>query len=239
MRRAVKAVFVVCGVFGVVLGLACARSQNKPKAAVDVTGGTTLERSSFTDSRDGKTYRIVTIGSQTWMAENLNYDAENSRCYDDDPANCAKYGRLYDWSTVMNLPSDCNDSECADQVQSRHQGICPSGWHVPSDEEWEALVDFVGGESIAGTKLKSTSGCDTEYRDSGTDDYGFSALPGGLGDGSYFDNAGYYGIWWSATEYDASNAWRRYMSYNYSNVGSDWGYKPLGFSLRCLQDERP
>jgi len=182
-------------------------------SAVNAQGG------SFTDKRDGKTYRTVKIGKQTWMAENLNYKTGKSVCYDNKESNCQKYGRLYDWKTAMKA--------------------CPAGWHLPSDEEeWEALTDFVGGEETAGTKLKSKTGWSTDkgYK-AATDDYGFSALPGGLGfsDGN-FDDAGYGGHWWSATEFDATNARSRYMYY--SNEDVDWlgYYKSYLFSLRCSQD---
>jgi uncharacterized protein (TIGR02145 family) len=139
----------------------------------------------FTDPRDGKFYRTVKIGGQVWMAENLNYAAEGSKWYNNDEANGTKYGRLYDWETAKKA--------------------CPAGWHLPSDAEWQTLVDFVGGKYIAGKKLKSTSGWNMDGN--GTDEYGFSALPGGSGysDG-YFDIAGYNGSWWSATEGNANYA---------------------------------
>jgi len=130
----------------------------------------------FTDPRDGKVYKTVKIGNQVWMAENLNYDASGSKCYNNDPANAEKYGRLYDWETAKK--------------------VCPAGWHLPSEEEWEILIDFVGGAEIAGTKLKAKFG----WNDfNGTDDFGFSALPGGRM--SYgFCEVGYSGFWWSASE---------------------------------------
>ena len=182
-------------------------------SAVNAQGG------SFTDKRDGKTYRTVKIGGQTWMAENLNYKTGNSVCYDNKESNCRKYGRLYDWNTAMKA--------------------CPAGWHLPSDEEWEALTDFVGGEETAGTKLKSKTGwytMDKGYK-AATDDYGFSALPGGLGlsDGSFY-NAGSYGNWWSATENDATDARNRDMCYYFENVGWSNNNKSFLFSLRCSQD---
>ncbi|MCL2183343.1 MAG: fibrobacter succinogenes major paralogous domain-containing protein [Chitinispirillia bacterium] len=238
-------------------------------ACSDSGGGTVTPPPSgntFTDSRDGKVYRVVTIGGQTWMAENLNYSAGGSQCYGEDgqvfvgrdengeyifttlsnaevQANCAKYGRLYNWAAVMGLPSSCNETECASQVQSKHRGICPSGWHVPSDAEWETLVKYVDPDATedygnhAGIKLKSVNGW--EYFSTstvGTDNYGFSALPGGNGYGSSFYNAGYYGFWWSATEGDAGNAWSRYMVYDDDGV-SRGSYDKAGlFSLRCLRD---
>ncbi|MCL2220631.1 MAG: hypothetical protein FWC23_10880 [Chitinispirillia bacterium] len=162
-------------------------------------------------------------------------------------ANCIKYGRLYDWAAVMGLPSSCNEAACVSQVQSKHCGICPVGWHIPNDAEWETLVKYVDPDASenwdnnAGTKLKSTNGWNWNDWDNisgnGTDEYGFSALPGGdrWSDGD-FRNAGYYGRWWSATEYDATYAryWR--MRYNDDYVGSSWDYKTDMFSLRCVRD---
>jgi len=183
----------------------------------------------------GETYETVVIGSQTWFKRNLNYDVEGSKCYDNSTANCGKYGRLYDWETAMNLPGCSWENSCALQIGAKHMGICPSGWHIPSDAEWTTLMDFVGGASTAGTKLKSTSGW---YNDgNGTDEYGFSALPGGKGgfDG-YFYDFGDHGFWWSVTEYDAGKAYFRWMSYD-EDVKKDYNYKDSGlFSIRCLQD---
>jgi uncharacterized protein (TIGR02145 family) len=149
------------------------------------------------------------------MTENLNYNASGSKCYINSDANCTKYGRLYDWETALTA--------------------CPSGWHLPSDAEWTTLTSFVG--SPAGTKLKAKSGWNNGGN--GTDDYGFSALPGGFVDanGNFF-YVGDIGRWWSATENDASNAWYRYMhvSYGSADVGRDSFGKTFLYSVRCLQD---
>jgi uncharacterized protein (TIGR02145 family) len=208
---------------------------------------------SFTDSRDGQVYRTVTIGTQTWMAENLNFNASGSVCYGQDSqfwdiesqiwitlssseiqANCNLYGRLYDWATIMGLPSTCNSTSCASQVQTRHRGICPVGWHVPSDADWTTLINFVstdGAGANAGTRLRSAIGW------MGADHFGFSALPGGgRWAGGSFNGVGGWGGWWSATEGAASGAWDRGMSWNGSDVLRDWYGKTFQFSLRCLQD---
>jgi uncharacterized protein (TIGR02145 family) len=211
MRHAVKAVFVACVVLGLVWGLVYAQSQNKPKVAVYVTGGTTLERSSFTDSRDGKTYRTVRIGKFTWMAQNLNYATGDSWCYEDNESNCQKYGRLYDWNTAMKA--------------------CPAGWRLPTREDWKNLVENAGG-NVAGTKLKARS---PDWN--GTDDFGFSALPGGYRstDGS-FGYVGSNGYWWRATEYGSGYAWDRRMSSYRERVDEDNYDKGYGNSVLCLQD---
>jgi len=194
----------------------------------------------------GETYKTVKIGSQTWMARNLNYDpgTGNSSCYDNSSVNCTKYGRLYDWSTAMDLPSKCNstlstsDADCTIRTPN-HRGICPSGWHIPSDAEWDALMTAVGGEETAGTKLKATTGWNSYSGvPAGTDTYGFAALPGGYGlsDGN-FSRVGDDGYWWSATEDDAKFAYNRYMYYIKEGVFRyDFNKSYYLFSVRCLQD---
>ena len=185
----------------------------------------TMKTYGSTPEVGGRTYKTVVIGTQTWMAENLNYNASGSKCYaegvtdvsvDSIAKNCAKYGRLYNWGTAKT--------------------VCPSGWHLPSDNEWTTLTNSVGGSSTAGTKLKAINGWNGG--DNGTDDYGFSALPGGYGraDG-YFSNVGYAGYWWSATEGIVSNAYRRYMDYSSADVYSDYFAKFSLYSVRCVQDK--
>jgi uncharacterized protein (TIGR02145 family) len=146
------------------------------------------------------------------MAENLNFDVSGSACYNNNSSNCVTYGRLYNWVTALT--------------------VCPPGWHLPSDAEWTALTDHAG--SNAGTKLKASSGWD--YDGNGTDDFGFSALPGGYGSSGYFIIVGYGGLWWSAAEYDASNAWFRDMYYNNSDVYRIGGSKEYLYSVRCVRD---
>jgi len=164
-------------------------------------------------------YRTVRIGTQTWMAENLNYNVSDSKCYaegkkdvsaDSIAKNCAKYGRLYRWATAMALPESCNNENisCASQISAKHNGICPIGWHLPSTAEWNILMKFINPScknysinnicTDAGTKLKATSGWNNRTdgtSGNGTDDYGFSALPGGYGGGDNFNSVGYGGVW--------------------------------------------
>jgi uncharacterized protein (TIGR02145 family)/uncharacterized repeat protein (TIGR02543 family) len=164
----------------------------------------------ITDSRDGKKYRIVKIGKLTWMAQNLNFGTVNRWCYDNNTSNCAKYGRLYNWNAAMNA--------------------CPSGWRLPTLEDWNELVEAAGG-NVAGTKLKASS---PDWN--GTDEFGFSALPGGYRNtyGS-FGGVGSYGGWWSAAEDDGGNAWLRDMSSNYDGVIQRSYGKNHGFSVVCVQ----
>jgi uncharacterized protein (TIGR02145 family) len=190
----------------------------------------------FTDSRDGRKYRAVTIGGKTWMAENLNYQSDSSRCYNDSDSYCEKYGRLYDWDAAIK--------------------VCPAGWHLPSRSEWDRLGQAAGGivkpDSTwgkhdrnwfiswheAGLKLKAGSG----WKDNGngTDEYGFSALPGGFRFyiNGRLKNVGSYGYWWTATEFDAHNADFQEMKYA-DGVGygaSDFNNKDFERSVRCVKD---
>ncbi|MDR2578805.1 MAG: fibrobacter succinogenes major paralogous domain-containing protein [Chitinispirillales bacterium] len=194
-----------CVFFGVVisaLGLAgCGGGNNQG-------GG---DGNTFTDPRDNQTYRTVRVGNLTWMAQNLNFQTSNSWCYDNDESNCQKYGRLYDWNTALTA--------------------CPAGWRLPTNDDWDNLVQAAGGDDVAGTKLKSASPAWN-----GTDDFGFSALPGGHGWSGDFLNAGNFGRWWSATEHDAGGVWGRNMHWDYSFVDAYWYHKTTLFSLRCLRD---
>ena len=190
----------------------------------------------------GQTYRTVTIDEQVWFAENLNYAGEDAgnpigTCYgSDDTADCVTYGRLYNWSTAMGLSDDCNSSNCSSQIQSKHRGVCPSGWHIPTNEEWDILINYVGDSYVAGTKLKATSGWGGY---DGTDDYGFSALPGGIGNYSSnlnFTDAGCCGYWWTTSESWADYAIERYIVWDSGVVGINTWRKSTQFSVRCLKD---
>ncbi|MCL1956529.1 MAG: hypothetical protein FWF63_04335 [Fibromonadales bacterium] len=153
-------------------------------------------------------YRIVEIDKQTWMAENLNCDVKGSYCYDNEPANCNEYGRLYDWCTA--------------------NAVCPKGWHLPTDAEWQTLVNLAGGDATAGKYLRATD----------DDIYDFSALPGGYGNSAgSFNNIGNYGLWWSATEASTSDAYLRSMYFHRDNVLRYFSSKHNNlFSVRCVKD---
>jgi len=184
----------------------------------------------FIDSRDGKKYKMVKIGTQTWMAKNLNYNANGSKCYENKPANCDKYGRLYDWSTAMKA--------------------CPKGWHLPKNEDWDKLYHFIDNTSgtdspyiseTAGKYLKTVSGWKDEKGKpgNGEDKFGFSALPGGFCDhDSRFNFAGCWAVWWSASEYDHD-----LYAYNQHLICTDkvayWSYndKNYFFSVRCVKND--
>ena len=203
----------------------------------------------FTDPRDGNDYPTVQIDNQCWMAKNLAYLPSvvgpatgsqttpyyyvygyNGTSVTDAKAtaNYTTYGVLYNWPAAMN------GSASSAANPSGVQGVCPTGWHLPSDAEWTELTDFVGGANNAGTKLKATSGWNSGGN--GTDDFGFTALPGGSRNyNGNFYVIGYSGIWWSATENDVTSAWIRSMHFNSSNVGRNNNSKEVGFSVRCVR----
>lgn len=195
--------------------------------SADISWTSGITYGSVTDSRDGKVYKTVKIGTQTWMAENLNYKVDSSWCYANSADSCAKYGRLYTWAEVMAGHASSTASP------SGVQGVCPTGWHVPSDAEWTKLTDTTLSSSTAGTKLKSLGGW---HSGNGTDTYGFRVLPAGLDYGGSFHDIGGYAYLWSASETVASDAWYRDFSNGYANVYRSSSYKTYGFALRCLQD---
>jgi len=185
-------------------------------------------------------YRTKQIGTQVWMAENLDYDVSSSKCYNDNAAACMKYGRIYDWATAMNLQSSCNSTSCVSQIGAKHRGICPSGWHIPSDADWNELINYVESSNgcrttCAARYLKATD--DWNSNGNGTDNYGFSALPSGYGYsvGSFY-SVGDYGYWWSASEYDSNYAYSRYMGYSREGVSYRGDSKNYLYSVRCVQD---
>jgi len=195
-----------------------ATTAEKPKTPAQ---GTHPPLTTFVDRRDDRTYKAVTIGYQTWMAENLNYDENGSKCYANNSAACDKYGRLYNLSQAKRA--------------------CPAGWHLPSDAEWAELMDYVGDSLTAGTRLKASEGWRSkENVPAGTDDYLFSALPGGAGNinGNSFDKGGIEGYWWSATAGGRyhGHTWYRNLNEDSKRVKKDsFGDNGL-FSVRCVQD---
>jgi len=197
-------------------------------------------------SKEEGASKEVTIGKQVWMTQNLNVDkfrngdpipeaktdeewikagenGEPAWCYyKNNPDNGDRYGKLYNWYAV-------NDP----------RGLAPEGWKIPSNEEWSRLADFLGGKSVAGTKMKSTDfWADYEGKSgNGTNESGFSGLPGGyrVDDGT-FSGVGELGYWWSSTENSTFIAWVRYLSFNNGIVYRYYSYKKFGFSVRCLRD---
>ena len=204
------------------------------------TGGTVTDI-------DGNVYHTVIIGTQTWMVENLKTTKDNDGtaiplvtdgtawrnlttpgycwCNNDAATYKNTYGALYNWYTV-------------------HTGkLAPTGWHVPTDAEWTTLTTYLGGESVAGGKMKSTgtiaagTGLWLDPNTGATNESGFTAVPAGLRE-SYgtFVSVGSDGVWWSSSENDLGSAWFRSLHYDYSDVTRNNGYKSFGFSVRCVRD---
>jgi uncharacterized protein (TIGR02145 family) len=196
---------------------------------------------SYTDSRDSSIYKTVTIGSQTWMAENLHYKtADGSWYYDNDTNNCKRYGRLYTYEMAAES--------------------CPSGWHLPSRSEWDTLIHYLGGIEVAGSKLKSNSfwfskhdsisgyahitSCTHKDPDNKHDSIlinssNFCGLAGGGHyAGEIFDYKGEFGIWWSATGYNEYNSY--YFSLfdtSTEAVVLSYALNSTGFSVRCIKNK--
>jgi len=212
-----------------------------------------LLNNGFTDPRDNNHYNVVKIGNQIWMVENLKYlpsvvgpgtGSQTTPHYyvygyngtnvtdAKATANYNTYGVLYNWPAAMNGAASSTTNP------SGVQGVCPTGWHVPSDAEWTELTDYLGGTSDAGGKLKETGTTHWNSPNTGaTNETGFTALPGGYRSSSgTFSNIGNYGYWWSATEYSTDYAWYRFMYYDFSDVIRYSLSKELGFSVRCLRD---
>ena len=181
---------------------------------------------------NGQTYKTVKIGNQTWMAENLNYAGAAGTtgvCYNNSTDSCKKYGRLYTWSEAMA------GGVASSAKPSGVQGICPTGWHVPSDTEWTILQNAAGADSIAGTKLKAKSGW---IALNGTDVYGFAVLAAGshYAIGGAFYDAGGQGYFWTTTQLNDTKAYYRGFTYTYEHVYQGSYDKANGFSLRCTQN---
>ena len=189
------------------------------------------------DYRDKHLYRTVTIGKQTWMAENLNYEVETgSSCYNDTLSNCQKYGRFYTWAAAVGKSEDeCGYGKYCNLGNEKVRGICPEGWHLPDTTEWGELNKAVGGREMAGKKLKSTEGWNNGGN--GTDDFGFSAVPI-----SYREANGDYrpfgvnAFFMSSEQDTVGNMYDFYMGHDYTKT--DYGHcgKNLAFPIRCLKD---
>lgn len=183
--------------------------------------------SSITDSRDGEIYSVVKIGDQCWMAENLRYNAPNSKVNPNVPA--PEYGRLYDWNTVMGGVSSSSSNP------SGIKGICPDGWHLPSDEEWTVLENSIGGSSI-GLDMKSITGWSNSGN--GTNNTGFNVFPAGQGDATSYLGLGDNTAFWTSTfENGANGPWGRYLEAASNDIlrGIVYGSDTHEY-CRCVKD---
>ena len=212
-------------------------SEGKLVSKGEIRDGKYVHTKFFTDPRDGQKYPVVVIGARVWMAANLNYETEESRCFDDEESNCEIYGRLYSW----------DDAE----------EVCPDGWDIPSYNEWNALNEFVGGKYVAGKMLKNASGwSNNDWRKDGygIDAFGFSALPAGMG---FYNVPGFRGpkfiyegrafmktenrhaYFWSSTEDGHNEMYGEKISYLSNDVSLDFPTykKQTWLSVRCVKDE--
>ena len=176
------------------------------------------EYGELVDDRDGQTYKTVKIGDQVWMAENLNYEGEDSYCYNDSAEYCEEYGHLYTWVSARDA--------------------CPTGWHLPTREDLDTLLSTVGGDSLAGNALKSFAGWNrAEDEGNGVDSYGFSGSPAGWMDltGDYYQ-VGYFGRFWSISSCSDKKAYTLHLKYNAESGSLDCTLKESAISVRCVKD---
>jgi uncharacterized protein (TIGR02145 family) len=247
MKR-IYLIAIILLVFSVYIG--CKKDDNNDGG--DDVGGSKPCPETPTVTYEGQVYNTVLIGNQCWMAENLNVGTMingtnemtddgviEKYCNDNSKENCDEYGGLYQWNEMM-----------AYTTIAGVRGICPGGWHLPTNDEWKILEGTVDSQYPvsdtmwnnsgfrgydAGLNLKSTSGWYSGGNGSGL--YHYEALPGGLHkiDGSFLELA-HIAVFWSSSEYDSSQAWLRFLDYEYDKVCSPISNKNYGYSVRCLKD---
>ena len=209
-----------------------------------------IDYGTMTDERDGQVYRTVKIGKQIWMAQNLNYETRISYCAGETEeakaAFCSKYGRLYIWATAVGKPgSECSyGHECTPLDSGNIQGVCPTGWHLPSWTEWEALIvavdgnitEYVDENNVAGKALKSKTGWADDERTVPNDDtYSFAALPAGHSFGE-FHGEGTNAYFWSSSPTGEHVAIAMELVYCYDYAIRESENKQNGYSVRCVKD---
>jgi uncharacterized protein (TIGR02145 family) len=195
---------------------------------------------------DGNLYKTVYIGNQQWMAENLkvtkytdgkkipnitdgslwsNLKSGAWSYFKYDSTHNVKYGKLYNWYSVS-------------PTMNGNKNICPDGWHVPSDNDWTKLADYLGGANIAGNKMKETGMSSWKIQNNDATNISlFTALPGGYNSGEiYSEGPGYGGAWWTSTENSSENAWKRGLNYSRGDLSRESSNKSDGLSVRCLKD---
>jgi len=174
------------------------------------------------DSRDGERYKTVQIGEQMWMAQNLRLSYGSKTCYDNNPDNCQKYGALYSWEEAIE--------------------VCPDGWHLPSKDEWEILIEHLGVVD-AGQKLKASP--DDAIPWDGSNETGFTALSAGAGNGEGFHRMGDWALFWCSTESSEERAWFTQLDGYWYQAPAKYTKLYLGsyylktnqFSVRCIKDQ--
>lgn len=215
----------------VVLSVLCAAAFGKAR------------ESAFMDSRDARYYKTVEIGGQVWMAENLDFEVPDSFCYDDNPDNCAKYGRLYTWTAAMGFtPEDVENASREPRgfsIGKNHQGACPVGWHIPTMKEIK-LLERTLGENLAGYYLKSKH--DWMEGKGGNDKFLFNGLPAGISpERGQYEYLGRRASFWIAETRDPTSilfvrAWHLLADYTsvYKYVQE---FRTSAFSVRCVKNK--
>jgi uncharacterized protein (TIGR02145 family) len=189
-------------------------SEKRASAAPQVPRIPTT-RGNLTDSRDGATYKTVTIGKQTWMAQNLGFAADGSMCFENRKERCEQFGRLYDWSTARKA--------------------CPSGWRLPSDADWKEFEKLLGAADSAGWLLKTTSGWSTNGN--GVDAAGFAAIAAGNSDKTgVFNNLEFSATFWTSTKKFMGDPWYRRMRFDETSIERETSEPSYLFSVRCVKE---
>ena len=254
-----KTIFIILSVLGICAFSSC-NEHKRPTIDEELSQPTIEEPSQPVTDIDGNVYRTVKLGNQVWMAENLRTtryadgtpiplrtESSSTTAYryypDDNSANVSDYGYLYNWAAVMN------GSASSEANPSGVQGICPDGWHVPSDAEWTELTYYVKSQYVCGgdedniaKALASevgwnndTANCAVGNNPSANNATGFSARPAGYYDGIY-NSFGNYASFWSATQITSYDAYLRYLDYNYADVSRYYYDKDDGYSVRCVRN---
>ena len=199
------------------------------------------------DKRDGQLYRTIHIGSQVWMAQNLNYAVSNSWCYNNSLESCSNYGRLYQWTAALNLDKAYSHSSAGELIEEKHQGVCPDGWYLPKDKDMETLVYYVAESNKTlgfateevGTSLRKETGWEENDEEIlGTNHYGFAAVPAGYRDANgTFAFLGEEADFWVAEE-EANGTQAPHWNLYYANQSFSGEYRNLksfAFSVRCIK----
>src|SRR3989339_163277 len=205
----------------------------------------------FTDYRDGRTYISLQIGSQCWMGQNLNIGnmiAANTNqlhnqiyekyCYDNDTNQCNTWGGLYQWGEMVQYLNGASNAASWNPIPTGYiHGICPTGWHLPNDQEWSTLTTLNGGLGLAGGEMKETGTSHWASPNTGaTNNSGFSAIPSGQRVAGIFQDKSFYAYFWSTTEYSAINAYNRTLRYDDMGILYLGYSKQYGKSVRCIRD---
>ncbi len=239
-------------------------NYSAPYTPASCSGSGCNGQTTITDARDGKVYNIVQIGTQCWMAQNLNYGtfaaitnpqiAGTKFCQNLNGVNdvSCPFGGLYEWANMMNGAASCNGDSASPACIIPVQGLCPAGWHIPSHYEWTFLERNAGSNPSAfpydvltagwlgideGGNLKQTGTANWTAPNIGAaNTICFSALPGAYSQYGSFNYVGAYGVWWSSTESDVVHAWDRYLYYAEPRVKRNRDTKSDGYSVRCVKD---